>query len=137
MSSTESSLVITESNAQQNAIAAIGRIAPQPMKAIKLTSTNAWQYFYLEPVLDATAKSDTDLQGGPLAMLVVETNDVRLDFGLLAEGSASLSDQVYAVGAVGSIPIHVTRIAYKSAVDDSHGVIRFYAPYDKDALAAL
>lgn len=137
MSTAESQFVITEANAQKDAITALARIAPQPMKEVKLTSTNDWQYFYLEPVLSASNKTDPEVRGGPLAMMAVETNDVIMDFGLLLEGSEGLSNRIFSVGEIGSIPIFVARIAYKSAAADSAGVIRFYAPYDKDALQEM
>lgn len=138
MSHIESQLVIAEANAQKDGIAALARITPQPMKEVVLTSSDAWQYFYLDRVLSAIEKTDLQLRGGPLAMMTVETNDVVMDFGLLPEGSASLSTRVFAVGKVGdSIPMMVSRIAYKSAVAGSAGVIRFYAPYDPDYLESI
>ncbi len=92
---------------------------------------------YLDAVLSGS-KTDTQLRGGPLALLKVETNAVILDFGLLPEGSASLSDRSFAAGEIAtSVPVHVSRVAYKSAVAGSHGVIRFYAPYDPEYLESI
>lgn len=132
----EKNLLIDDRTSGRFGTAGFERVAPQPMKEVKLTSTNSWQYFYLEPVLGAS-KSDTALRGGPLALLSVESNAVILDFSLHPEGSASLSDRSVAVGDVGAIPIFVARVAYKSAVAGAHGVIRFYAPYTDTALESM
>lgn len=130
-------LLLDDLTAGRFGTAGLEKIAPQPMKEVKLTSADAWQYFYLDAVLSGTV-TDAELRGGPLAMLKVETNTVILDFGLLPEGSASLSDREYAAGEIAaSLPIHVSRVAYKSAVAGSHGVIRFYACYAPATLESM
>jgi len=120
----------------------IDRMVPQLNKEIALTSTNDWQYFYLSAYTlggVAKAKTDSQLRGGPLALIQVETNAIIIDWdGIIAEGSASLSSKSYPVGKVAdSLPVFVIRIAYKSAVAGAHGVLRFMAPYDPVALGAM